>query len=158
MDKIHPSRLLLFAAGILFTGASVYILVYDIVTYIQQFGQMDWEVTDATVTQVVERRQSAGGLHSARRSHTVYDLYYQYAVDGTTYTNAIYGLNAGKQDGETLAIKYDPAAPQNATHDLQPNFGYVVSGALGFIVFGAVGLRMAQSALPMRKRKRHSAP
>lgn len=144
-------RGILFAAGIIFICAGVYFFIHGIHTYIQQVGQWDWQVTTATVINVDERRKSGGGRHN--RSHrTVYDIYYQYEADGDLYTDVIYGVNAGKKYGESFDIKYDPKAPQNSTHNLQPAPGAVVSGVLGALVFGAAGLYLARSAVFKKKQ------
>ena len=152
MVKRNQSKLvqgILFAAGMIFICASVYFLIHDIHTYIQQFDQRDWRVKTATVINVDERIESNPGPSS---HYTVYDIYYQYEANGNIYTGVIYGMNAGKENGETFDIKYDPEAPQDSTQYLKPTFGFVVSGVLGFIIFGTIGLRMVGSSLPHKKK------
>lgn len=100
-----------------------------------QFEQTDWEVTTATVINVEAHRTVR---HNLRDSS--YDIYYQYEAGGNVYTGVIYRLNAGRKVGETFDVKYDPEAPQNATHYLELTSGFVVSGLFGFVVFGAIGI------------------
>ena len=154
MVKRNQSKLvqgILFAAGMIFICASVYFLIHDIHTYIQQFDQRDWRVKTATVINVHTSIKSTHGTNTTSH-YTVYDIYYQYEVNGNIYTGVIDGVNAGKEDGETFDIKYDPEAPQDSPQYLKPTFGFVVSGVLGFIFFGTIGLRMVGSSLPHKKK------
>lgn len=154
MGKKKQSKVvkgILFIAGILFICASLYFLVHGISTYIQQLDQKDWSITTATVINIEERRKSIGGRHK-RRHYTVYDIYYQYEAEGNSYTDVIYGVNAGKKYGDNFPIKYDPEAPQNSTHYLEPTLGIIVSGVFGFLTFGGSGLHMIRSTLPKRKK------
>lgn len=154
MVKRKQSKLIqaiIAIAGLLFLSAAIYTLVYDVNTYIQQFRQRDWPAATATVIHVNKRIESSAGRSHARR--TVYDIFYQYEAEGNVYTDAIYGINAGRQYGETFEIKYNPAAPQDSTHYLEPTFGFVVSGVLGFLFFGFAGSMMVRSVLPKRKKR-----
>lgn len=141
------ARGILFLGGILFLCAAIYFLVYDVAMYAKQFGQRDWKETTATVTQVNERWESSG----RHGHHTDYDIYYRYEVEGQTYTGAILDVNAGKPVGATFPVKYDPAAPQVSTHYLKPTFGFVVSGLIGAVIFGAIGYRMVRTSFPKKK-------
>ncbi len=140
-------RVVLLAAGSLFICASIYFLVHGIQNYVRQFEQTDWEITTATVINVEANR-------TVRRNHRVssYDIYYQYEAEENIYTGVIYRVNARRKVGETFDVKYDPDAPQDSTHYLEPTSGFVVSGFFGFVIFGAIGLRMIQSSFPKRKK------
>lgn len=142
------ARGILFLGGILFLCAAVYFLVYDVTMYAKQFGQRDWKETTATVTQV-EKRRERSGRHGHR---TDYDIYYRYEVEGQAYTGAILDVNAGKPVGETFPVKYDPEMPQTSTHYLKPTFGFVASGLIGAVVFGAIGYRMVRAPFPKKKK------
>ena len=145
-------RIILLAAGSLFICASVYFLVCGIRNYARQFEQTKWEVTTATVINV-EAHRTVG--HNIRDSS--YDIYYQYEAGGNVYTGVLYRVNARRKVGESFDVKYDPEAPQNSTHYLELTSGFVVSGLFGFVVFGAIGLRMVQSAsLKRRKADAHN--
>lgn len=140
-------RIILLVAGSLFICASIYFLVYGIRNYARQFEQTDWEVTTATVINVETHRTVR---HNLRDSS--YDIYYQYEAGGNVYTGIIHRVNARRKIGETFDVKYDPEAPQNSTHYLEPTSGFVVSGFFGFVIFGAIGLRMIQSSFSKRKK------
>lgn len=110
------------AAGLLFICGAVYFFIHGIHTYVQQIDRG----TGGPQRQRLSMSTSAGKAAAdgrTRSHHTVYDIYYQYEADGGLYTDVIYGMNAGKKYGESFAVKYDPEAPQNATHHLQPDPG-----------------------------------
>lgn len=134
-------RGVLIAAGLVFLCAAIYFLVYDVYAYCRQFEQKDWPTATATVIHVEARREGRRGHY-----HTRYDIYYQYEAAGDLYSGAIYGLNAARQYGESFSVKYDPSAPSDSTHYLEPEFGLLVSGVLGFAVFGLAGGHMVRSA------------
>lgn len=140
-------QVVLLAGGILFACASLYLLISGIWNYAKQFDQKDWKITTATVINV--NRRSSGFRH---RSYDIYDIYYQYEADGDIYADAVYGSNVRKAIGDTFDVKYDPEAPQDSTLYLEPTLGIVVSSFFGFVIFGAIGLRMIQSSFPKRKK------
>ncbi len=157
MGKRNQSKsvkVVLLAAGIVFICASIYFLFHGIYSYAKQFDQRDWKTTTATVVNVDRRRN---GHHRNYR----YDIYYQYEAGGNVYNGAIYGINAPRKVGKTFDVKYDPEAPQDSTQYLEPTFGIVVSGLLGLVIFGGIGLRMVKNALPKsknNKKKRNKKP
>ena len=123
------ARGVLLAAGILFLCAAVYFLAYDIHAYAHQFEERGWPAAEATVIHVEPHREGGRG-----HRHTRYN------------TGIIYDLNAPKDYGESFSVKYDPSAPSDSTHYLEPEFGLLVSGVLGFAVFGLAGWHMVRSA------------
>lgn len=145
--------MILLLGGIIFLCGGIYFFCHGIHTYLQQINQKDWEITTATVISTAERLESSGGTRRSRHYYTVYDIYYQYEADGNIYTDMIYGSNAAKSYGETFEIKFDPLEPQNSTCDLEPNFHVVISGAVGFLIFGTIGLHMTRCAIPLRKKR-----
>lgn len=140
----------LFIAGFTFVCGAVYFFVHGIQTYIQQLDQRDWAVTTAKVIYVDERIESSGTR--SRTHHKVYDIFYQYEAGENVYTGTIYGVNTGKDYGETFDIKYDPDSPKDSTHYLKPTAGSIVSGILGFLIFGLVGSFMMRNALSQKKK------
>lgn len=153
MGKKKQSKsvsVILLAAGIVFICASLYISFCNIRYYVKQFDQKDWKITTATVINV-ERHSSSRRY----RNNYYYDIYYQYEAEENIYNGVIYRINASRKIGETFDIKYDPEAPQDSTHYLEPTFGIVVSGIIGFIIFGGIGIRMVQISLPKKKKSRH---
>lgn len=125
------------------------ILIYDIYTYVRQFDQRDWETASATVIGVQERTHNIKGPDAT----AYYDIEYQYEVNGNVYTGLIDGINTAKDLNETFDIRYDPNAPQNSTHYLKPNNGFIVSGILGFLVFGGIGSRMVLIVFGKNKKQ-----
>lgn len=150
MEKRNQSKsvkVVLLAAGIGFICASIYFLFHGIYSYARQFDQTDWKTTTATVVNVDRRRN--GHTHNY-----YYDIYYQYEAGGNVYNGAVYGINVSRKIGETFNVKYDPEDPSDSTHYLEPTFSTVVSGILGFVVFGGIGLRTVKSALPKNKKNK----
>lgn len=139
-------QFILFTGGIIFACGGIYLLAGGINTYLNQFEQKDWPIATAVVINVDEYRSG----HKSRT--TRYNILYQYETENDVYTGKIHGMNAPKKLGETFKIKYNPNAPEESTHFLKPTFGIVVSNAIGFIIFGLIGLRMIQSALPKKKK------
>lgn len=143
-------QIILLIVGILFAFGGIYFLFNGINTYINQFKQKDWPVTTATVIDVDEYRSSR--RHRSYRSRsTSYNILYQYEAEGNIYTGKIYRNNAPKELGETFEIKYNPDAPEESTRYLEPTFGIVISGIIGFMIFGFIGFRTIQNALPKKK-------
>lgn len=140
------TQITLFVVGLLFACGGIYLLINGINTYINQFDQKDWPVTTATVINVDEYRSG----HRSR--NTRYNILYQYEAEGNVYTGEIYRNNAPKKLGETFEIKYNPDAPEESTRYLEPAFGIVVSGVIGFIIFGFIGFRMIRNTLPKKKK------
>lgn len=140
-------QIIVFAAGFIFTCGGIYLLVRGINTYINQFDQKDWSVVTATVTNVDETYRG----HKSRAIY--YNILYQYEAEGNVYMGKIYNNNAPKRLGATFEIKYNPDKPAESTQYLEPSFGIVVSGILGFIIFGFTGYRMIRTVLPTKKKR-----
>ena len=141
-------QVVLFIAGFIFACGGIYLLINGINTYINQFDQKDWPVTTATVINVDEYRSG----HKSRS--TRYNIIYQYEADENIYTGEIYRNNSSKKIGETFEIKYIPENPGVSTRYLEPSFGIVVSGLIGFIIFGFMGYCIMRKALPKKEKSR----
>lgn len=139
-------RIILIAAGFLFVCGGFYLFVNGLISYIGQFGQRNWLVATASVINVDE--YSDGYKNKSTR----YNILYQYEAEGNIFTGQIRGSNAPKKLGETLEVKYDPDAPERSTPYLEPTFGIVASGIIGFLIFGFIGYRMIRSAMPEREK------
>lgn len=134
-----PFQLLGFAA--LFSG--IYMMIGGVQNYIAQHDQMDWIVETAEVSDISSRVESTNS-GARRSSRTVYDIIYQYEVNGQTYTNELRGASNIRMIGDTMKIKYDPEAPENSTTTLSPQlsdllipFGVgIVFSVLGFFISG----------------------
>lgn len=153
--KKKKLKIPIFGIVIIFFGIAFFIM--GITSYIQQLGQRDWSVATATVINVDERTETGGGRHGHRSHRTVYDILYQYEVNGNVYTGEIVKNNVPKTLGETLEIKYDPDAPENSTTALEPAPGLMISGVIMFIVFGLLGCRMIWEPLAKKKKGKMKA-
>ncbi|MFR8001566.1 MAG: DUF3592 domain-containing protein [Hydrogeniiclostridium sp.] len=134
--------------GIIFICFGIASFSIGITGYIEQLGQRDWSVTTATVINIDEYRSG----HKNRS--TRYNILYQYEANGNVYTGEIVKSNTPKTLGETLEIKFDPDAPENSTQYLEPAPGFVVSGVIGFIIFGLIGYRMIRGPLLKKKKSK----
>ena len=125
-------------------------MVQSVQFYVECCRQVDWPVETATVV-AVEQRRERSGIRSG--SKTVYDVDYQYTVDGTVYAGEIYGtVDSTKQVGTTLPVKYDPAAPERSTHVLSPSVPNLIvwlAGAL-FCILSAL---VMTGVVKFQKRK-----
>lgn len=125
-------------------------------TYINQHKQNDWIVINAEVTDVSSRLRDSESKHTQR--NTVYDITYEYGVDGGIYSGKLYSQPNPLLVGDEMKIKYNPDAPEESTTSLSPSihdffvfviFGFILS-ALGFFLSGAFAF--------IRKQLRKSKP
>lgn len=139
--------------GIIFFCGAIYLLVNGLSNYIERVKQSDWIETDAVVISVNESVESSGvGLrHTTYR--TVYDVEYQYDVDGNKQMGTIYHSSDKKEAGEIFKIKYNPADPSKSTDELKASGGYILTGMLGFVLIGAIGLLLLSSFFRDIKKK-----
>lgn len=120
--KLFP---FLIFIGAIFSMAAVLMLWAGIDDYTTQLNRVDWPITEATVLYVEEnneRYQTPGG-----GTHTSYDIYYQYVVDGQLY-DGNFEQAAEVEIGETIKIKYDPNDPGYSTGTLKPSLAGVIIG------------------------------
>lgn len=114
--------ILVLVFGVRMIGEGVY-------NYIDEHFQKDWPVITAYVT------DSSGEYTSSRHSkQMVYDITYQYQVDGHEYSGMLYNRSQPMGPGETVTIKYDPDVPEHSTDILAPSFKNLVV----FLVFGVL--------------------
>lgn len=142
-----------FLFGIIFFCGAIYLLVNGFSNYIERAKQGDWLETGAVVISVNESTENSGvGLrHTTYR--TVYDVEYQYDVDGNKYIGTIYHSSDKKEVGEIFKIKYNPADPNKSTHQLEEDGGYILMGILGLVLIGAIGLLLMFSFFCDIKKK-----
>ena len=118
--------------GIVILIVGIRMIAEGTINYIEQHKQVDWITTTAEITDVSSRVKSSGtrrGLTS-----TVYDITYQYEVDGITYSDEIRSHPEIRLVGDSIKIKYNPVMPDNSTTKLSPSVGDL----LVFIIFGAI--------------------
>lgn len=116
------------------------------IDYQEQTDQLNWTVTDATVSFVYEYYD---GFHSHNGGgQTIYDIHYEYYVHGQVYTGIIEEQHAQKKEGDSFKIKYNPQNPEEHTRTLEPSKSYLVSGS----VFVALGLLMTILTIVLIKK------
>lgn len=125
--------------GVLALLAGLYLMVGSVVSYVEQCRQANWPTTSASVTDCSSRViRSSGRRHS--HSRTVYDVTYQYQVNGERYTGQGTGQAAPCLVGDSLSIKYDPERPANSTTVLTPQISDLVFPFGGGALFCALGV------------------
>lgn len=116
------------------------------INYQEQTKQLDWTVTDATVSYVYEYWDA---FHSHNgRGKTLYDIHYEYHIDNQRYTGIIEGQHVPRNEGDSFKIKYNPQNPEENTLKLEPSKSYLVSGS----IFGTLGLLMAILTIVLIKK------
>lgn len=114
----------LILVGILFVGASIFIIVKDKDTV--------YEKVDATIVNIEEYYDN----NLEEYSHTVY---VDYEVDGVKYTNKEYGsYDSSMKIGDTVKGQYDVNTPELIQAEGSENIPYIIGG-VGLIVL-AVGI------------------
>lgn len=143
-------RKILAFAGVLFCLWGCYCVMFAFTNYQSEQSQKDWPVTEATVFLVEQRKESSGIRH--RSTRVVYDITYEYQVEGVWYTGEDTGLISKMEIGEPLSIKYDPQAPENSTTILAPQPEVLMMNLAGGVFFLLIGIWMIVFP-PGRKRK-----
>lgn len=149
MFKMSPRTFgMLFSAILLVFGCMCFH------SYHTQLGQTGWEKTTATITHVeeVHRRSHNGGYF------TYYNIYYTYTVDGQAYGGMIDELNRSLPVGDAIDIKYDPDAPDQSTHIIEPAKSLLVEGGIltgiGLLWMGS----HVRSIIRKKKEKKYGKP
>ena len=102
------------------------------ITYIEQHQQSEWIITNADVTDVSSRLKHSKSRYGQRS--TVYDITYEYEVDGEVYSDEIRSQPTLRLVGDNIKIKYNPDAPEESTTSLSPS----ISDLLVFVIFGLI--------------------
>lgn len=146
--------------GIIFAVAGLYFIFQNINGFVETCNQKDWETATATVVNVQQRYESHG-IHS-RPSKLVYDVFYEYTVDGKIYSGTVYGTaDYSKKVGTSFEVKYNPLSPGESTHILSPSvpnliFGIAVSIVyilLSLIITGVIKFKHIHSVFNKHKAK-----
>lgn len=119
------------------------------IEYQEQIKQMDWPITDATIS-CVDEYYEAFYFKGSGDGATLYDSHYEYVVDGTTYTGIIEEEIAPRNVGDSFPIKYNPEAPEEHTRTLEPSKSYIASG----ILWVTLGLIMTMITVVLIKKGR----
>lgn len=126
-------------AGVILLLLGIRMMAEGVLNYIDEHCQEDWVTQTAYVIDVSDEYRSGGGRH---RSRTVYDITYQYEVDGESYTGRIFNQSKPLSRGDAVTIKYDPSSPESSTYILKPYMG-------ALILFFAVGAMMTAAGFFM---------
>ena len=103
MKRFKGFNPMLFAAAVIFLCVTVYSLVSNVTVYVRQ---RNWPVTTATVIDVAENGKE-------------YDITYQYEARGNIYTGKLHRVRLRYGFGETLAVRYDPDAPEKSVRQAE---------------------------------------
>lgn len=148
-DLNEKSFLFRISMGVIFSIAAVLMLWTGIDDYTTQLNRTDWPITEAIVLNVEERNEryhTRGG-----GTHTSYEVYYQYFVDGQVYDGE-FEQASDVEIGESIKIKYDPSDPGISTGTLKPSLAGVVIG----IVMGVAAIIAFILANVSRKRQKRN--
>lgn len=130
---------------LLFTGAIFF--VNGVNAHNKQVAQADWPVVQGIVTEV-ERFDGVSGRRGG--STTSYDVYYEYVVQGQTYTGVISKTYTPREVGETLSIKYHPDYPNQSNPELHVTDDYRWQGPVISVV-GVALLVVGSRLRPIRR-------
>lgn len=122
--------------GIVILIVGIRMIAEGTITYIKQHQQNDWIVIDAEITDVSSRLRNTKSQHKQRS--TVYDITYEYEVDGEIYSYEIRSQPIPCLVGDDIKIKYNPDAPEDSTTSLSPS----ISDLLVFVIFGLIFLAL----------------
>ena len=135
-------------AALIFFIASFITFWNGPINYQEQTEQLEWTVTDATVSYVYEYFDA---FHTQNgRGRTLYDVHYDYYVNEQVYSGIIEEQHAPKNLGESFKIKYNPQDPEENTLILEPSKSYIVSGS----ILAALGLTMIVLTIVFIKKGR----
>ena len=136
------SILLLFSIVVFWSG---------ILSYKAQLTQQDWPTTNATVSFVEEEIDSYSTPGKANHhSYTYYDIHYDYVVNGKSYSGVIEDVNYSMNIGDSLAIKYNPNAPEESTDILEPSRFFIIVGGIP----GVIGITLIVLCFVLNKKNK----
>ena len=147
--KQAVTRLPVFTAGaaFLFFLAAFIAFWNGPIRYQEQIEQLNWPITDATISYVYEYYE-AFYFKGSGKGATLYDSHFEYIVDDTTYTGIIEEEIAPRNVGDSVQIKHNPEAPEEHTLTLEPSKSYIESG----LIWGALCLTMVIITVVMIKK------
>lgn len=124
MKRFKGFNPMLFAAAVIFLCVTVYSLVSNVTVYVRQ---RNWPVTTATVIDVAENGKE-------------YNITYQYEARGNVYTGKLHRVRLRYGFGETLAVRYDPDAPEKSVRQGAVTRRSILTQAGLSVVFCLVGV------------------
>ena len=118
--------------GVVILIVGIRMIAEGTINYIDQHQQNDWIVINAEVTDVSSRLRNTKSQNKQRS--TVYDITYEYEVDGEVYSDEIRSQPTPRLVGDDIKIKYNPDVPEESTISLSPS----ISDLLVFVIFGLI--------------------
>lgn len=115
LEKKRPGILRILFCAVMILGC-IAVLVNGIRSFCLQVSRSEWPQATATVTEVNEKTKI-----KSDSKRTVYDIEYTYTVDQTDHIGTVKEKGTPLKVGDTLEVKYDPAAPEVSTDVLSPN-------------------------------------
>lgn len=137
---------LVFLSAVIFWNGSI--------DYQVEQEQKSWTLVNATVSDVNEKTKHSNSPGKSGHTFTFYDIHYEYTVDGQIYSGIIENVNYSKSIGDSLKIKYNPAAPEKSTHILESSKDFIVSG----LICGIIGLAMWIICFAFHRKCKKSNP
>ena len=123
MRNTGPARFLI-PAGLILIIFGIILLGFKTGNYAETIGK---------VTKVEQRLD-----HTGEDTQTVYDVDFDYTVDGTAYSSSFTGLGKAYKVGDDIKVFYDPEAPQKTTNAKSDLFGPIAIGLGALALVGGV--------------------
>lgn len=153
--KILPLLFRFWGIFILFAG--LYLIIGGVKDYITLYQQEDWPMQTAHVSDISSRIKRSG-VRKRRTSHTVYDIQYEYEVEGMIYSGELIGSYEIFMVGDPLTIKYDPDDPSFSTTNLSPQLSELLVPLIVGLIFTTIGIFLSGLYSLIRKWRRRSLP
>lgn len=123
MRNTGPARFLI-PAGIILIIFGIILLGFKTDNYVETVGKV------TRVEQYID--------HSGENEQTVYDVDFDYTVDGVKYTGTFGGLGKSYNVGDDIKVFYDPENPQKTTNAKAGIFGPIAIGLGALALVGGV--------------------
>lgn len=123
MRNTGPARFLI-PAGIILIIFGIILLGFKTDNYVETVGKV------TNVEQYLD--------HTGEDTRTVYDVSFDYTVDGKQYSGSFDGLGKAYNIGDDIKVFYDPENPQNTTNAKTGIFGPIAIGLGALALVGGV--------------------
>ena len=123
MRNTGPARFLI-PAGLILIIFGIILLGFKTDNYVETVGKV------TKVEQYID--------HNGENTQTVYDVDFDYTVDGVKYSSSFDGLGKAYNVGDEIKVFYDPADPQKTTNAKTGIFGPIAIGLGALAVVGGV--------------------
>ena len=123
MRNTGPARFLI-PAGLILIIFGIILLGFKTDNYVETVGKV------TNVEQYLD--------HNGEDTQTVYDVDFDYTVDGKQYSSSFTGLGKAYKVGDEIKVFYDPENPQNTTNSKSGIFGPIAIGLGALALVGGV--------------------